>query len=81
MLSIRVSAPLELCLQRIAARDQSHQPPLDIATIRKVHHLSAASQVDAALVLEHAALSEEGIVASVGAALAARSRASTRKTP
>ncbi len=58
----RVAAPLELCLERIAARDQSNQIPMDIETIRKVYALSNAVQLQADLTLPNERLGEAEIV-------------------
>lgn len=39
---VRVQAPLEVCLRRIAQRDASRQLPASEALIRQVHHISEA---------------------------------------
>lgn len=58
----RVTAPLDLSLQRISARDQSHQIPLDEATIRKVNALSESLSLDPDVVLNNERLTDDGIV-------------------
>lgn len=71
-LVVRLSAPLELCLKRVAARDQTHQIPMDIENIEKVYQLSTSAEIPAALVLENAALSDAEIVDVFARALALR---------
>jgi dephospho-CoA kinase len=70
-LVVRVNAPLELCLQRIAARDQTNQIQMDAESIAQVHALSAAAAVEPAFVLENAALTEAEIVTRFESALTA----------
>jgi aspartate racemase len=71
----RVDAPLELCLRRIAGRDQANQIPLDLETIRKVHALSVAAPLQPDLTLDNIGLAEDDIVSAFAHALAAhRSR-------
>jgi shikimate kinase len=62
-LVVRVFAPLEVCLERIAARDQTHQIPMDAESIRKVYALSTSAALEPELTLENVALSEAEIVA------------------
>jgi len=69
LLVARVSAPLDLCLHRIAARDQENQIPADAETIRKVYALSLAAPLHADLRLENEALSEGDIVSAFESAL------------
>ncbi|MCZ7645627.1 MAG: hypothetical protein M5U26_10130 [Planctomycetota bacterium] len=71
-LLVRISAPLDVCLERIAARDATHQLPADEATIRKVHALSEALELDADLSFENAGLAEATFVERVAQALRAR---------
>ncbi len=80
-LMIRVSAPLDLCLHRIATRDQTHQIPMGLEAIRKTYELSAALRLNAALVFENEALSEEEIVSAVEGAMAAQGHASSGSPP
>ena len=61
-LVVRISAPLELCLERIAARDQTNQIPMDVESIRKVHALSTAAQLRPDLTLENLRLAEAEIL-------------------
>ena len=70
----RVTAPLELSLQRIAARNQDDQIPVDSQTVREVHALSEALILDADLALDNVRLSEEEIVAAFEHALASARR-------
>lgn len=64
-LVIRVAVPLQLCLERIAARDQTEQIPMDAASIRTVYDLSIAAAIKTDLLLDNRSLSEEEIVESV----------------
>jgi predicted kinase len=59
---VRVSAPLDVCLQRISTREKTHQIPMDVESIRMVHALSVATTLQPGLTLENAALSEDEIV-------------------
>ena len=59
---VRVRVPLELCLERIARRDPTHQIPMDEVSIRKVYDLSLQAGVDPDLVLDNIDLSEDEIV-------------------
>ncbi len=61
---VRVSAPLELCLDRIAARDQTNQIPMDVESIRAVHSLGNAAELDPKLTLENIALTDDEILSS-----------------
>lgn len=61
-LVVKISAPLELCLERIAARDQTNQIPMDSESIRKVYALSSASVDSPAFTLENTGLSDAEIV-------------------
>lgn len=71
-LVVRVDAPLETCLARIAARDPTHQIPADEARVRQVHALSEAAELQADLRLDNgAALAEDEIVAAFSPRLAA----------
>lgn len=60
---VRVNAPLEICLERIAARDQTHQIPMDVEAIRQVYALSEAASLQPDLTLENISLDEAEIVA------------------
>lgn len=68
-LTVRITAPLNVCLQRIATRDQTNQIPLDIDTIKKVYGLSSSLEMPAAIRLENFSLSEAEIVSAVSAAM------------
>lgn len=61
-LTVRLVVPLEVCLERVASRDQTHQIPMDVEGIKKVYHLSASAEVNPTLVIENLALSEAEIV-------------------
>ena len=52
-LVVRVAAPLQLCLERIGSRDQTNQIPMDTETIRKVHALSDAAEIQPSFVLDN----------------------------
>jgi shikimate kinase len=58
----RVAAPLELCLERIALRNQCNQIPMDVETIRMVYALSSAATVPTDLTLQNKGLGEGEIV-------------------
>ena len=75
-LVVRVSAPLELCLERIATRDQTNQVPMDVESIREVYELGAAAVFQTHFTLECATLSEAEIVFRFKSALARPSRRS-----
>jgi predicted kinase len=70
----RVDAPLELCLKRIAARDQTNQIQMDAESITQVHALSVAALVEATFVIENTALSEAELVSIFRSALTFRQR-------
>jgi shikimate kinase len=61
-LVVRVSAPLELCLERIVTRDQTYQIAMDVESIRQVHALSDVAQLQPDLTLENVQLTEAEIV-------------------
>jgi shikimate kinase len=61
-LIVRVSAPLELCLERIVTRDQTYQVAMDVESIRQVYALSEAAQLQPDLILENAQLNEAEII-------------------
>lgn len=44
-LVVRLSTPLELCLVRIATRDQTNQVPMDAESVRNVYAVSVADHV------------------------------------
>ena len=71
-LVIRLAAPLELCLQRVASRDQKHQIPMDVENIRTVYQLSTSAEINATLVLENSVLSEAQIVRLLESSLSLR---------
>ncbi len=64
-LVVRVTAPLDRCLERIAARDPTHQIPMDVASIRRVYELGEAAAVVPTLTLDNEpALTDDAIVAA-----------------
>lgn len=63
-LVVRVRAPLEVCLARIASRSPRHQIPLDEESIRRVYELGEATPVDADLTLDNVGLADAAIVAA-----------------
>ena len=73
---VRVSAPLELCLERIATRDQTNQVPMDVESLRKVYALSVAAAFRSDFTLESTALTEAEIVSRFKSALTLPSSAS-----
>ena len=69
-LVVRVAAPLQLCLERIGSRDQTNQIPMDTETIRKVHALSDAAEIQPSFVLDNTLpLSDVEIIAMFKSAL------------
>jgi shikimate kinase len=68
----RVSAPLQLCLERIASRDQKNQIPMDVAAIRKIHGLSESVPLQPDLTLDNAQLTEDEIISLFNGALTRR---------
>lgn len=58
----RLTAPLDLCLQRIATRDPTHQIPVSTDRVRQVHALSEAAAVDPDLRLDNRGLTDDEIV-------------------
>jgi dephospho-CoA kinase len=58
----RVSAPLDLCLERIANRDVTNQIPMDADSIRKVYALSVALELRADVELSNQGLSDPEII-------------------
>jgi shikimate kinase len=61
-LVVRVSAPLELCLERIVTRDQADQVPMDAESIREIYALSQEAQLRPHLMLENVQLTEAEII-------------------
>jgi shikimate kinase len=57
----RVSAPLEVCLQRVSSRDQTYQIPMEMEAVRKVHGLSESLQLRCDITLNNVALTESEI--------------------
>jgi shikimate kinase len=72
ILIVRVNAPLELCLHRIATRDPTHQIPVDTETLEKVYRLSTSVDVGAAITLDNVALSDAEIVLPIAKRLSGR---------
>jgi shikimate kinase len=50
---VRVTAPLELCLRRIAARDPTHHVPVPHELIEKIHAMSLSGAIEADFTLEN----------------------------
>jgi cytidylate kinase len=69
ILVARVQAPLELCLERIARRDQTHQIPMEMEAVRRVHALSESLALDPDLTLNNLRLSQPEIEALFRTAL------------
>jgi shikimate kinase len=72
-LVVKVLAPLEQCLARIAARDQTTQIPMDAESIREVYAAAVSATFTSAITLENTALCEEDNVCVFKNALALRS--------
>jgi AAA domain len=68
----RISAPLELCLERIARRDPAAQIPADVERIREVHALSEACGVSPDRTISNVGLDAVDIVAAFRAAIDSR---------
>lgn len=62
LLLVNVRAPLDVCLERISARDQTHQIPLDEAGIREVYRLGDELDLKFDLVVENVGLTDEGLL-------------------
>jgi shikimate kinase len=62
LLLVRVKAPLQLCLERIAGRDQSAQIPMQEEDIREVYKRSRAVDLPFDIVLENIDLTEAQIL-------------------
>ncbi len=62
LLLVRVEVPLELCLDRIASRDQANQIPMQEDAIRHVHALSATVGLPYAITLENVGLTDEEVL-------------------
>lgn len=79
-LLVRISAPLETCLERIAKRDQTGQIPMNVESIRKVHEACEEILDDPewefpirpALILENRNLAESNILSVFGKLLNGR---------
>jgi len=69
ILIVRVSAPLELCLERIVTRDQTNQVAMDLESIQQVYALSEAVQLQPDLTIENVQLSEAEIISLFGSAV------------
>jgi len=63
VLKVRVAAPLDLCLQRVATRDSAGQIPMDSAGVRRVYQLSMQCTVEPDVALDNLALTDDQIVA------------------
>lgn len=64
-LIVRVEAPLELCLARIASRDAAAHIPADEATIRRVHALSEAVDIAPDIEISNVDVSEHVLLREV----------------
>lgn len=67
---VRVSAALDVCLERIAARDATSQIPLDGDSIRRVYSLSVTADLHPQFTLHNTTLSDVEIVAAFEPVLA-----------
>ena len=73
-LVVRVAVPLDLCLERVATREQTNQIPMDLDSIRRICALSIAAEAKEAFTIENAALSDSEIVSRFASALTHQSR-------
>lgn len=60
---VRVIAPLELCLNRIASRDQTHQIQIDTVYIREIYRLSESCEQEYDLLINNIDLQQEQLEA------------------
>ncbi len=61
---VKISAPAELCLQRLEAGNSTRRIPMDAEEIRKVNAMSGAAWIDADLDIHNEALNDEEIAAA-----------------
>lgn len=73
-LVVRLHAPVDVCLDRIARRSQRAQISMDEAAIREVHRLSEACALDSALTLDTTASSDAEMADRIGRLLDAALR-------
>ena len=78
-LVVRLRAPLDVCMTRIASREPTHQISMDEETIRKAHALSEALQLSPDITIENTFLTDAQLLAHFETALGAR-RAGRRMT-
>jgi dephospho-CoA kinase len=78
-LVVRISAPLELCLERIVARDQTNQIAMDAESIQQVYALSQVGRLQPDFAIENVQLSEAEIVSLFKRALARQSGGQARQ--
>lgn len=64
VLVVRINAPLKTCLNRIEARDPTHQIPVPSDTIQEIYELNRNSKEPVALTLENVSMSDADILAS-----------------
>ena len=79
-LVVRVSAPSDLCLERVAKRDQTNQIPMDVESIRKVYALSEAAELRTDLTLSNVEITEAEIIALFKRALTVRLNGQPQET-
>jgi cytidylate kinase len=70
VLKVRVNAPLDLCLHRVATRDSAGQIPMDSGGIWRVHELSVSCDIESDLQVDNRALDDEAIVSAIAPWLA-----------
>jgi hypothetical protein len=58
---VRVTAPLELCVERIASRDPTHHIPVSPEIVSVIYQASLSTPVDAHLTLHNVALSDSAL--------------------
>jgi predicted kinase len=59
---VRVTAPLELCQERIALRDPSHQIPVPPDVVKRIFRMSLSAPAEADLTLENVGLSDSALI-------------------
>lgn len=59
---VRLTAPLDRCLERIAARDPRHQITVERARVEEIHRISVALDLAADAVVENAGLDDDALL-------------------
>jgi len=61
-LLVKVTAPLQICMERIGSRDQLYQIPTEPESILRIYDLSSKLSLSFDIILENVALSTEEIL-------------------